>query len=56
MTLQEYISIIENDITDLQGHKTNITALDCCDTRELEVLESAYINVLTALNQIKSME
>ena len=54
MTLQEYISIIENDIADLQGYK-NIT-LDCCDTRELEVLESAYINVLTALKQIKSME
>ena len=52
MTLQEYISIIENDITTLQEYEANITVLDCCDNRELETLE----NVLTALKQIKSME
>lgn len=52
MTLQEYITSIEDDITTLQEYEANITVLDCCDNRELEVLE----NVLTALKQIKSME
>lgn len=56
MTLKEYIASIADDITTLQEYEANITALDCCDNRELEVLESAYINVLTALKQIKSME
>lgn len=52
MTLKEYIASIEDDIAALQEYETNITDLDCCDNRELEILE----NVLTALHQIKSME
>lgn len=51
MTLKEYITSIENDITTLQEYETN-TVLDCCDNRELEILE----DVLAALHQIKSME
>ena len=52
MTLKEYITSIEDDIVTLQEYETNITVLDCCDNRELEILE----NGLTALHQIKNIE
>lgn len=52
MTLKEYITSIEDDIATLQEYETNITVLDYCDNRELEILEY----VLTALHQIKSIE
>ncbi len=52
MTLKEYIKFIEDDIADLQEDETSLKDLECCDSRELKVLE----NVLTALHQIKSME
>ena len=52
MTLKEYITSIEDDITTLQEYETNITVLDCCDNRELEVLQ----DVLESLERIADVD
>ena len=52
MTLQDYIISLEEDIDKLNEYEKTISALDCCDNRELEVLES----VLLALKQITRIE
>lgn len=48
MTLNDYIEIIESEISSLEKWEKEIAPLDCCDNRELETLQ----NVLGALRNI----
>ena len=39
MTLTKYIESIKNDIDEIESYKEKTGPLDCCDNRELEVLQ-----------------
>ena len=39
MTLKKYIESIKNEIDDLEIYEEKTGPLDCCDIRELEVLQ-----------------
>lgn len=46
--LNEYLESIEQDIEDMERYEEEVSVLDCCDNREMEVLE----NVASALRII----
>ena len=46
--LEDYIQSIEQDIEDMERYEEEVSVLDCCDNREMEVLE----NVASALRII----
>ena len=39
MTLKEYIESIKTDIDEIESYEEKTGPLDCCDNRELEVLQ-----------------
>ena len=52
MTLKEYIEYIKNDIDVLEDYENTTCPLDCCDKRELEVLQY----VLESLKRIADVD
>lgn len=52
MTLKEYIESIKNEIDDLEIYEEKTGPLDCCDNRELEVLQY----VLESLEMIADVD
>ena len=52
MTLKEYIESIKNDIDEIEIYEEKTGPLDCCDTRELEVLQY----VLESLEMIADVD
>ncbi len=52
MTLAEYIKSIEDDILTLEEYEARTGPLDCCDNRELEVLNI----LLVSLRSITSLD
>ena len=49
--LHEYLESIERDIEDMERYEEEVSALDCCDNRELEVLESVASALRIILNK-----
>ena len=52
MTLKKYIESIKNEIDDLEIYEEKTGPLDCCDNRELEVLQY----VLESLERITDVD
>ena len=52
MTLKEYIESIKNDIDEIEIYEEKTGPLDCCDHRELEVLQY----VLESLERIADVD
>lgn len=52
MTLKEYIESIKNDIDEIEIYEEKTGPLDCCDNRELEVLQY----VLESLERIADVD
>ena len=50
--LEEYIECLEQDIEDMERYEEEISVLDCCDNREMELLA----NVASALRIILNKE
>ena len=55
MTLKEYIESIKNDIDEIEIYEEKTGPLDCCDNRELEVLQYVLeaLEMITDVNKIR---
>lgn len=49
--LEEYIECLEQDIEDMERYEEEISVLDCCDNREMELLADVASALRIILNK-----
>ena len=49
--VEEYIECLEQDIEDMERYEEEISVLDCCDNREMELLADVASALRIILNK-----